>query len=195
LSTELTKQDLRQYFIEQRKKQGSASRQQRSSIILSHCWQVFAKLSRDSVIAGYYPMRDEINILPLLQDLKRQGYQIALPAIKALDTALEFRQWNDDETLEIGQYFNIKQPSLPAPLLIPDLVIVPLLGCDLLGNRIGYGKGMYDRTLSGLRQSNPKLIAVGLCFQYQIMDKIEIEEHDQLLDMIISEQGVMLDQI
>ncbi len=73
--------------------------------------------------------------------------------------------------------------------IIPQVVIVPLVGFDARGYRLGYGGGFYDRTLEGLRATGP-VVAIGFAFAAQEMAEVPIEATDQRLDMIVTEQGV-----
>jgi 5-formyltetrahydrofolate cyclo-ligase len=71
----------------------------------------------------------------------------------------------------------------------PEVLIVPLVGFDARGNRLGYGGGFYDRTLEGLRAKRPTL-AVGFAFSAQLLSDLPLEPTDQPLDVIITEDGL-----
>ena len=71
----------------------------------------------------------------------------------------------------------------------PEVLIVPLVGFDGRGFRLGYGGGFYDRTLEGLKERRPT-IAIGFAFAAQEMPEVPIEPTDQRLDMIVTEKGV-----
>jgi len=78
-------------------------------------------------------------------------------------------------------------PSDLAPRAVPDLVLMPLLGFDNQGTRLGYGGGYYDRTLTVLPK---KPLLVGLAFAAQELAHIPREDHDVPLDMVITENGI-----
>ncbi len=83
--------------------------------------------------------------------------------------------------------FGTLAPSELAPREEPDIIIMPLLGFDSRGTRLGYGGGYYDRTLAGLGK---KPLLVGLAFAAQELDEIPREPHDVPLDVIVTEAGV-----
>jgi 5-formyltetrahydrofolate cyclo-ligase len=140
------------------------------------------------VIAGYVSIGDEADVAPLLGLLAGQGVNLALPAVAARDAALEFRRWKPEDPLETG-LFATSHPSELAEREVPDLLLVPLLAFDLLGGRLGYGGGYYDRTLAALREKGP-VIAVGIGYAGQRVNGLPRETHDQKLDWIVTEQDV-----
>ena len=82
--------------------------------------------------------------------------------------------------------FGTLAPSEVAPIVEPDIVVMPLLGFDRHGTRLGYGKGYYDRTLA---QMGTKPLLVGYAFAAQELDFIPREAHDVPLDMLVTENG------
>lgn len=146
-------------------------------------------LTEGQVIAGYAAIQHELDVLPLLEKLTGMGHNCALPVMGQENEPLLFRQWSSTTPLTLNER-QIAEPEITAPLLIPDIILLPLIACDKTGNRLGYGKGFYDRTLAALRAANPQLLAVGMCFHVQIAEeKLPAEEHDQKLDMIVTEKG------
>ena len=108
-----------------------------------------------------------------------------IPSIKAKDSPLEFQSWDMKSALIDGP-FATKQSS--EAFVIPEIIIVPLLAFDLKGARIGYGGGYYDRTIEALRKNNPNLITIGVAYDGQKVDAVPTEEHDQKLDMVVTEK-------
>lgn len=81
--------------------------------------------------------------------------------------------------------FGISQPDVSQPVISPDWIIMPLVGVDIQGNRIGQGAGHYDRVLASLRlQKNVRTI--GLAWDVQLIDSIESDPWDQPLDLIVT---------
>ncbi|MGB1539645.1 MAG: 5-formyltetrahydrofolate cyclo-ligase [Rickettsiales bacterium] len=146
---------------------------------------------RNKVIAGYYPAHSELDALPLLTQLYRKGATCCLPAATSHVRILEFRRWQPDTPMITGGSFGMMEPSAEAETIKPDIVIVPLLAFDTARHRIGYGAGCYDHTLEELRHRNPKLLAIGAAFSTQRLDEIPFDDHDQPLDKIITEKGVV----
>lgn len=143
------------------------------------------RLPPRQVIAGYWPLQDEIDPLLLLERLAEQGQALALPVVTARDAPLTFRAWRRGDALERGD-FNTQHPLPSANQVTPDVVLVPLLAFDDAGHRLGYGGGHYDRTLQHLRHDN--VLAVGLAYEGQRVNTLPLHENDQRLDWIITEQ-------
>jgi 5-formyltetrahydrofolate cyclo-ligase len=138
-----------------------------------------------TVVAGYSPIRSEIDPAPLMQELAARGMRLALPVIAARDAPLGFRLWAADDKLLRGP-LGILEPSPDAAEIVPDIVLVPLAAFDRWGHRIGYGAGHYDRTLARLRDSQ-KIIAIGLAFAVQEIETIPALPHDVALDYVLTE--------
>ena len=99
-------------------------------------------------IAVYWPIRGEINLRPWMVEASNRGARICLPVVIAKDQPVEFHHWMPDCAMAKG-IWNIPVPADAVPL-VPDVVIVPLLGVDENGYRLGNGGGYYDRTLARL---------------------------------------------
>jgi 5-formyltetrahydrofolate cyclo-ligase len=145
---------------------------------------------RDGVIvAGYIPVRDELDPRPLLFAMEERGYPLAAPSVVGRGAPLVFRRWDVYASLAPG-HFGIPEPPPHAPVVEPDLLLVPLLAFDRRGHRLGYGRGYYDRTLAGLRARRP-IIAVGLAFAAQEVLSLPISDDDQRLDWIVTEAALI----
>lgn len=138
----------------------------------------------EKVLAGYMPMRTEIDPLPAMA--AHQG-PVGVPVILGPGQALKFREWTPGCAMQEGAF----KAFIPVEgaWVEPEVVIVPLVAFDGRGYRLGYGGGFYDRTLEGLRLKRPT-IAVGFAFDAQEMNEVPIEETDQKLDFIVTESGV-----
>ncbi len=145
-------------------------------------------INKISSVAGYYPISGEVDILTLMQLLNNLGIKISMPVVKEKKTPLIFRLWEDNSKMEHVNKYNIKQPNQEMPEVIPDLIIVPLLAFDKKGYRLGYGEGYYDRTISYLKEIGNKFITVGVAFSFQYNEQIPIDEYDQKLDYIVTEE-------
>ncbi len=142
-----------------------------------------------TVVAGYAPIRSEIDPAPLMQKLAAQGAQLALPVISARDLPLKFRAWSTGDTLQRGP-LGILEPSLEAAEVIPDILLVPLAAFDRSGHRIGYGAGYYDRTLAPLRATK-NITALGLAFAAQEIPVVAASAHDARLDLVLTEDDTI----
>jgi 5-formyltetrahydrofolate cyclo-ligase len=139
---------------------------------------------RGRVLAGYMPMRSEIDPLPAMA--AHQG-PVGVPVILEKAAPLRFREWSPGCRLVEGA-FKALIPEDGA-WVEPEVLIVPMLAFDARGYRLGYGGGFYDRTLEVLRARGPAL-AVGFAYAAQEMDEVPIDQFDQRLDAVVTERGV-----
>lgn len=137
-------------------------------------------------LAGYMPMRTEIDPLPAMA--AHRG-PVGVPVILANATPLKFREWTPGTKMVEGA-FKALIPEAGA-WVEPEVLIVPLLAWDARGYRLGYGGGFYDRTLQGLR-SRGKVLAVGFAFAGQEVAEVPIDGFDQRLDAMVTEKSVTL---
>jgi 5-formyltetrahydrofolate cyclo-ligase len=138
------------------------------------------------IVAAYWAIRDELDCQPIMLRLLETNHTLVLPAVVGGEQPLEMRVWEQGASLfEAG--FGTLAPSPLAPKAEPDIILIPLLGFDRSGTRLGYGGGYYDRTLASLPKK-PKL--VGLAFAAQELPLIPREPHDVALDVVITEAGV-----
>lgn len=136
------------------------------------------------IVAAYQPMKDEISPLTILSRARALGKETALPAFAARDSRMTF---HSGEASEPGPW-GLLQPPLATPPLTPDLLLIPLVGCDRMGNRIGMGQGHYDRAIAGLR-ANARLVGIG--WDFQLLDEvIAADPWDQRLDAFASPAGL-----
>src|SRR6266550_4844926 len=140
-------------------------------------------------VAGYSPIRSEIDPAPLMQELAARGMRLALPVIAARDAPLGFRLWAADDKLLRGP-LGILEPSPDAAEIVPDVVLVPLAAFDRSGHRIGYGAGHYDRTLEQLRKLKA-ITAVGIAAAVQEVEAVPTLLHDAALDYVLTETQVL----
>jgi 5-formyltetrahydrofolate cyclo-ligase len=139
------------------------------------------------VAAGYWPIGSEMDPRPLMLGLHDKGARLALPVVMAMGEAMKFRAFDFDDILAPG-LMGTPEPQTGKPFLDPDIVLVPLLGFNRLGLRLGQGGGFYDRTLAALRQKR-KVLAVGIAFAAQEVASLPFLAHDQKLDAVVTEQG------
>eukprot|EP01037_Dinobryon_pediforme_P002502 gene2502-2541_t len=136
-------------------------------------------------VSLFWPIRSEIDTRPLMAALQRAGFDLVLPRVEG--SSLEFRLWQKETPLVIGK-FGLSEPDLDAPLARPATMLIPLAAFDRAGHRIGYGKGFYDRAIAAL---NPKR-KIGLAFACQEIAQVPFEGHDERLDEIVTEEGVIV---
>jgi len=158
-----------------------------------HLLQTWTKVAAgygdEVMLAGYWPMGTEMDARPALVALDRMGVQISLPEVAAKNRPLRFRAWRPDEPLVEGDHGTF-HPLNDAPLMRPDVVLVPMLAFDRRGYRVGWGGGYYDRTLELLRKTGD-CTAIGVAYSAQCVDEVPTDAYDQRLDWIITEQEAM----
>lgn len=142
------------------------------------------KFFGDGPVAGYWAMRSEVDPARILAGLDERGLPLCLPAI--VEQRLVFRSWRPGEALVPGGFGTLVPPP-SSPVVQPTVLLVPLAAFDRRGQRIGYGKGHYDRVLAAL----PGCLSIGVAYGAQEVETVPVEPHDVPLDMIITESEVI----
>lgn len=138
------------------------------------------------LVAGYLAIGSELDPGQLLDRLKKEGAEICYPRVEA-DDSMTFRLVTSPDDLEAGP-FGLTQPKKATQIVSPKLVLTPLLAFDAAGNRLGYGKGHYDRALARLREAGSVFVC-GLAFAEQEVLTIPSEDTDIPLDWVVTEGG------
>lgn len=141
-----------------------------------------------TVISGFLPIRSEADLRPLMARFQARGARLCVPAILNKQTIV-FRELVRGAPL-IATGFGTSGPGPDAPVLDPDIMLVPLSAFDARGHRIGYGAGYYDRAISLLRQKGLKPKLIGIAFDCQEVAHVPDEPHDISLDAILTEGGL-----
>jgi 5-formyltetrahydrofolate cyclo-ligase len=183
-----TKDDLRAAALARRQALSTDARAAAAAAIAARALPF--ELATGAVVAGYAPIRGEIDPFPLMQALAAGGARLALPVVTGQGRPLQFREWSPGDAL-LRSPLGILEPPPTAPETTPDVVLAPLAAFDGRGHRIGYGAGHYDRTLEALRAQRP-VIAVGLAFAVQQIETVPAAGHDVALDYVITEQDTLI---
>jgi len=141
------------------------------------------------IVSGFWPIRDEINPRPLMAALAALGAELALPAVVDRETIV-FRRWREGEPLVAGG-FGTLAPGADAETVDPDVMLVPLAAFDVAMQRIGYGAGHYDRAIDRLQKAGRRPRLIGVAFSCQEVPQIPAEPHDEPLDMVLTENGIV----
>lgn len=177
-----TKNTIRHDMIARRQALSEKDRTQAANLIKS---KILSAIPAGAVVAGYVPIRAELDIMPTLEQLAGKGHMVGLPVTGEKETLLAFRFWQPGDPLVRGRY-NVQEPESRAELIQPDILLVPLVAFDERGYRIGYGAGYYDRTINWLRQGKKPLTCIGIGYHFQRVEKVPTEGHDEPLDKVIS---------
>lgn len=138
------------------------------------------------IVSAYWPVRGEPDPRPVLQVLAGRGARTALPVVVAPGEPLVFRTWAPGQPLMPGVW-GIPAPLADVPRVVPDVVIVPVVGFDRAGHRLGYGGGYFDRTL-GAMQHGPYV--VGVAYSEAAIPTIYPQPHDVPMNVVVTEQDV-----
>jgi len=140
-------------------------------------------------IAGYYPSDYEVNILNFLEKASKKNFKIVLPVVNS-SRIMSYKTWIFKDPLYVSK-FGILEPKNSKEKIIPDLIMVPLVAFDNELNRIGYGKGYYDRSLEKISKIKKKMISLGVAHSFQKCKSIPVNKYDFKLDYIFTERGII----
>lgn len=148
------------------------------------------ELRASHIVLAYAATPEEIDPATVVEALHGAGKQVALPRVESKGV-LGIHLYRDGDELEIGPYGGIQQPLVSAPR-VPhesiDAVIVPGVGFDLQGRRLGYGGGFYDRLLPHLR---PDCLRIGIAYDEQLLDELPVAEHDERVRVVVTPTRVV----
>ena len=178
---------LRNKFLLLRKKKSNLVKKFNYNLIFSLIKKHFDK--EKITIAAYYPVNYEVNILNFLKIASKKEMKIALPVIKPKNRMC-FKTWPFEQPLYVNN-LGILEPKKNNMEANPDLILVPLVAFDSKLNRIGYGKGYYDRKLSEIKKNKKNTISVGVAYSFQKCKVIPAKKHDYKLDYIFTERGII----
>lgn len=132
-----------------------------------------------------WPVRGEADVRPAALDWAARGAALALPRIVAAKKRLDFHAWRPGDELAAGA-FGIPEPVATEPWR-PDCLLLPMVGFDAEGFRLGYGGGYFDRTLADWQ---PRPLLIGVAFELARLDSVLPQPHDVPVDWIATEAGV-----
>lgn len=140
----------------------------------------------DGFVIGFcWPYRGEFDARFAIRHWRERGARTALPVVAAKRSALEFREWWPGAPTAPGVF------GLPVPqgteIMRPAVLLVPPIGFDAHGYRLGYGGGYFDRTLASM---SPQPLKIGVAYELSRIPTIRPQPHDIPMDFIVTEQGV-----
>jgi len=138
-------------------------------------------------VAAYWPMADEPDLRPLLEQWVQGGVEVYLPCVTAPAQPLEFRNWTPETTMREGRYGILEPEGVPGT---PDVILVPTLGYTARADRLGYGGGYYDRTLAALTDAGHSYIAIGIAWaEGRLPADYQPAAHDMRLDAVLTPEA------
>ncbi|MCY0096033.1 5-formyltetrahydrofolate cyclo-ligase [Hoeflea ulvae] len=166
-----------------RQKVSLEDRRQMAARISAQLTDILGEVAGRS-IAVYWPILGELNLHPWMVEASERGAQICLPVVVEKNQPVEFHRWSPDSAMVKG-IWNIPVPADAEPV-VPDVVIVPLLGVDEHGYRLGNGGGYYDRTLARLPD---ELLTIGVGHSFARMKTIFPMPWDIPMKMVVLGDG------
>jgi 5-formyltetrahydrofolate cyclo-ligase len=141
---------------------------------------------KDYQVLGFcWPMRGEFDVRSLAKRHLAMGGDAAIPVVVERSAPVEFWRWQPGAAMTKGIW------DIPIPnertVVMPDAVLVPLVGFDPCGFRLGYGGGYFDRTLAAAR---PRPYAIGLGYEDSVLPTIFPQPHDIPMDLIVTDRGI-----
>jgi 5-formyltetrahydrofolate cyclo-ligase len=159
----------------------------RSLAMADHAGEAI-RLAPGTIVSGFLPIRSEADLRPLMTRLAARGARLCVPAILDRQTIV-FRELVEGAPL-VDTGFGTVGPGRDAPVVDPEIMLVPLSAFDARGHRIGYGAGHYDRAIGRLRQKGLSPELIGIAFDCQEVAHVPAEPHDVSLDAILTESGL-----
>lgn len=142
-------------------------------------------VDRAVVVAAYWPFKGEFDPRFAMRIWRERGAATALPVVVGKGMPLQFRSWWPGMRTSAGVY------GLPIPeegaVVRPDVVLMPPVGFDAIGYRLGYGGGYYDRTLAAL---SPQPLKIGVAFELSRIETIRPQAHDIPMDYVVTQDGI-----
>jgi len=141
-------------------------------------------------VACFWPFDGEPDLRPVYRELMIRGCEMALPVISTDNSHdMCFHAWTENTEM-VNNRYGIAEPRNTEKILLPrfDMLLMPLVGYDRRGNRLGMGAGYYDRCLESLRDL-PVPLRAGIAYSLQKIDSIEINNWDIPLHAVVNEHG------
>lgn len=165
------------------------ARAQAAQAMLAHAGDTLDHV-KGATIAGFWPIRSEADIRPLMERLRSRGARLCLPVVLDRETIV-FRAYEAGAPI-VKTGFGTSGPDETAELVEPDMMLVPLSAFDGAGHRIGYGAGHYDRAIARLIALGRRPRLIGIAFACQEVASVPFEPHDIPLDAILTEHGLRI---
>ena len=180
------KNRIRQVLRDRKAALAPAERLEKSKKI---CQYVMGRIGDDETVLAYTSKELEVNTTPLIDALLGRKILTVVPIIQKEDISLRL-SYIHDRTVLVPSTFGVPEPigsEIPARPEDITTILLPMLGFDRTGARIGYGAGYYDRFL----EKNPGLNKIGIAFACQEIEKLPVDENDIRMDCIITEDGIV----
>jgi 5-formyltetrahydrofolate cyclo-ligase len=182
----MNKPELRRKLLEERRMLTQQEWKEKSDRISAQLLD-FPLFQEAQTILAYFSFRQE----PDLSHLYDQKYQKTWGFPRCVEKNLVWHLWQLGDTLKTGIH-GISEPNIQSLVVKPeevDLILIPCVGCDAFGYRLGYGGGYYDRLLSSPQWKD--LPTIGITFEFAYLPSLPIESWDQPLNYICTDTGII----
>jgi 5-formyltetrahydrofolate cyclo-ligase len=142
------------------------------------------------IVAGTVAIGSELDPGPALAALAARGWGLSLPVMQSRTEPLLFRRWAVGAPL-VTRTWGIREPAADAPVVRPDVMLVPVLAFDTAGRRLGYGGGFYDRSLAAFAAAGAAPLTIGLGYDGQCIDVVPTLDYDRRLDHVVTPSRVL----
>ncbi|OGB90335.1 5-formyltetrahydrofolate cyclo-ligase [candidate division WOR-1 bacterium RIFCSPHIGHO2_01_FULL_53_15] len=167
---------------------------ERSAESRSLCRRLTEGIPEGTPICAFFPMRSEPDITPFLEEVLHRKDPLYLPCF---DGTLIFRKASNLSTLVRGKLGTLEPPSTAAPIANHQsqianrlTILIPGRAFDAKGNRLGRGNGGYDKWIVEQREKGIPLRLIGVALEFQIVDSVPVESHDQKMDAVATARGI-----
>jgi len=184
------KYQLRKRLIDERRTYSKKEILRNSAIITQRLFEL-DEIHRAKIISTYLGKEDEVQTMDIIQKSWAAGKTVIVPVVDVDRGSIYFSELSDMNHLKKDHY-DILEPRSEKisvrSLTSADVIIVPGVGWDSHGHRLGHGLGFYDRALESVPYH---ITIVGLAFEWQVLESIPVESHDRSVDMIVTENRLI----
>ena len=187
IDLQLEKSKIRKEILEKRNNLSNEEVEKKSDLIIKNL-EKFVRNAENMMI--FMDMKNEVRITKLIKIYSEKNFFI--PQITdTKNREMKINKYNENELVlhKFGYYESSSIDFYNEEIL--DIVIVPAVVFDFGKNRIGFGGGYYDTFLKKVREKNEKVLFIGVCYDFQIVDVVPREEHDMILDFVVSENKII----
>ena len=183
---QLEKDKIRKEILGKRNNLSTEEVDKKSDLIIQNL-EKFIKNAKNIMI--FMDMKNEVKITKLMKLYPEKSFFIS-KITDSKNREMKINRYNENELVlhKFGYYESSSSDFYNENIL--DIVIVPAVVFDLEKNRIGFGGGYYDTFLKKIRGGNKKVLFIGICYDFQIIEKVPVEEHDVVLDFVVSESRI-----
>ncbi len=184
---QIKKDEIRKQILEKRSNLSLEEVDKKSELIIENLTP-YLKNAQNIMI--FTDMKNEVRITKLIELYPEKNFFIS-KIVNSKNREMKINKYNENELVlhKFGYYESSSDDFYDEKIL--DIVIVPALAFDSSKNRIGFGGGYYDTFLNKVREKNKNTLFIGVCYDFQMIEEVPIEEHDITLDLVINESEVL----